>query len=576
MVVLKWFNDLRVGQKLALLTVALMVFLLFIWSTGYYFLNKSNSAVCVMHDEKVVALELISDCSLDAKKIESNIFAIILTTNPAENKVLLDSIKDNAQKFDGNLTKFEQMNQNDKTIQAVKDIRAVLTQYREARAKVFELANQNRNAEAYNLYVKEAKPLADDFMDKLANLSSVVRVEIEELDQQNGKYFVFANGIFIAIIIIAVIIGSWLAMFISNRIVKRLNDVIIFLERLAKGDFSVNVSAQSLADKSEFGDVSRAVDVMNKNIKALIKKIADMAEQLAASSEELTASSEQSAQASNQVAISITEVAQGAENQLALAHKANTVVDHISNAIRQVAGNTEVVSNSAGETAGTAKNGEASIKDAVTQMKTIEVKTNATATVIGELEDKSKQIGHIVEVISAIAGQTNLLALNAAIEAARAGEAGRGFAVVAEEVRKLAEQSQDAAKQITTLISEVQSKTDIAVTFMHDSKKEVDTGAGVVAEAGRNFNEIYQKVSQVAEQVHEISAAIEEITSGTNEVVNSVKEIDVESQKTAEQTQNISASTQEQSASIEEIASASQHLAKLATDLQHEIGKFKI
>ena len=575
MVVLKWFNDLRVGQKLALLTVALMVFLLFIWSTGYYFLNKSNNAD-VMHDEKVEALELISDCSLDAKKIESNIFAIMLAANPAENKVLLDSIKDNAQKFDGNLTKFEQMNQNDKTIQAVKDIRAVLTQYKEARAKVFELANQNRNAEAYNLYVKEAKPLVDDFMDKLANLSSVVRVEIGELDQQNEKDFIFANGIFIAIIIIAVIIGSCLAMFISNRIVKRLNDVIIFLERLAKGDFSVNVSAQSLADKSEFGDVSRAVDVMNKNIKALIKKIADMAEQLAASSEELTASSEQSAQASNQVAISITEVAQGAENQLSLAHKANTVVDQISNAIRQVAGNTEVVSNSAGETAGTAKNGEASIKDAVTQMKTIEVKTNATATVIGELEDKSKQIGHIVEVISAIAGQTNLLALNAAIEAARAGEAGRGFAVVAEEVRKLAEQSQDAAKQITTLISEVQSKTDSAVTFMNDSKKVVDTGAGVVAEAGRNFNEIYQKVSQVAEQVHEISAAIEEITSGTNEVVNSVKEIDVESQKTAEQTQNISASTQEQSASIEEIASASQHLAKLATDLQHEIGKFKI
>ena len=576
MVVLKWFNDLRVGQKLALLTVALMVFLLFIWSTGYYFLNKSNNAVSVMHDEKVVALELISDCSLDAKKIESNIFAIMLITNPAENKILLDSIKDNAQKFDGNLTKFEQMNQNDKTIQAVKDIRAVLTQYREARAKVFELANQNRNAEAYNLYVKEADPLVDDFMDKLAKLSSAVIVEIEELDQQNEKDFIFANGIFIAIIIIAVIIGSWLAMFISNRIVKGLNEVIIFLERLAKGDFSVNVSAQGLADKSEFGDVSRAVDVMNKNIKALIKKIADMAEQLAASSEELTASSEQSAQASNQVAISITEVAQGAENQLSLARKANTVVDHISNAIRQVAGNTEVVSNSAGETAGTAKNGEASIKDAVTQMKTIEVKTNATATVIGELEDKSKQIGHIVEVISAIAGQTNLLALNAAIEAARAGEAGRGFAVVAEEVRKLAEQSQDAAKQITTLISEVQSKTDSAVTFMHDSKKEVDTGAGVVAEAGRNFNEIYQKVSQVAEQVHEISAAIEEITSGTNEVVNSVKEIDVESQKTAEQTQNISASTQEQSASIEEIASASQHLAKLATDLQHEIGKFKI
>lgn len=102
-------------------------------------------------------------------------------------------------------------------------------------------------------------------------------------------------------------------------------------------------------------------------------------------------------------------------------------------------------------------------------MQTIEDKTNATASVIGELEGRSKQIGQIVEVISNIAAQTNLLALNAAIEAARAGEAGRGFAVVAEEVRKLAEQSQEAAKQITELINDVQTHTNSAVTFMNDS-----------------------------------------------------------------------------------------------------------
>lgn len=573
---MKWFDDMRVGQKIALLTGVLVIFLLFISGVGYYFLNKSNNAVSEMHDEKVVALEAISDASLYAKKIESNIFAIMLTTSDAEDKALMDSIKTNAKSFDENLTKFENMEQSEKTIAEVKAIRAVLAKYRDSRAKVFELANQNKNAEAYNLYMSDSKPLADDFMNKLTELSNGVKATIEELDKQNEKDFDFANFLFISIIVVAVIIGSLLGMLISKIIVRRLEEVILFLENLAKGDFSITVSKRGLNDKSEFGDVSRAVEVMTKNIRNLVKVISDMAEQLAASSEELTASSEQSAQASNQVAISVTEVAQGSENQLSLANKANDVVEQISKAIKQVAGNTEVVSDSAGETANTARSGETSIKQAVNQMKTIEIKTNATANVITELEDKSKQIGHIVEVISAIAGQTNLLALNAAIEAARAGEAGRGFAVVAEEVRKLAEQSQDAAKQITTLISEVQSKTDSAVTFMSDSKKEVDTGAEVVSEAGKSFNEIYQKVTNVAEQVHEISAAIEEITSGTNEVVNSVKEIDIECQKTAEQTQNISASTEEQSASIEEIASASQHLAKLATDLQHEMGKFKI
>ena len=113
-------------------------------------------------------------------------------------------------------------------------------------------------------------------------------------------------------------------------------------------------------------------------------------------------------------------------------------------------------------------------------MGVIEQKTNNTADVIGELESKSKQIGQIVSLISNIAEQTNLLALNAAIEAARAGQAGRGFAVVADEVRKLAEQSAHATKDITSLIAEVQFKTQSAVTFMNESKREVKIGSELV------------------------------------------------------------------------------------------------
>ena len=200
--------------------------------------------------------------------------------------------------------------------------------------------------------------------------------------------------------------------------------------------------------------------------------------------------------------------------------------------------------------------GEGAIKKAVSQMKIIEEKTNDTAMVVCELEEKSKQIGQIVDAISNISGQTNLLALNAAIEAARAGEAGRGFSVVAEEVRKLAEQSQNAAKQITGLINEVQMKTNSAVEFMVMGKKEVDAGTQVVSMAGSSFEEILGMVRVMTLQISEISKSIADITSGTQKMVQAVDTIDQEGKKASEQTQTISAATEEQSASTEEIASA--------------------
>lgn len=573
---MKWLNNLKVAQKLTVLVVVLLMALVVVGGIGYYFLNKTNETVDKLYNEKLIAIELIDENRISARRIETNIFALMLNTSETENKALLDEINKRAKQFDENLTVFEKMPVGDKALAQVREIRNNLEKYRFVRSKVIDLAMQNKNAEANALYSKEGKPLSEEFTKKLVALSKDTQKMAEEMNQQNKKDFAFARNFSLGVTAISIILGIFLAITITKRITSRLNDIVRFLEVVAKGDFTKTVSTESMEDQSEFGTVSRTVAEMNVNIKNLIKQLANTSEQLAASSEQLTASAEQSAQASNQVAISVTEVAQGAESQLNLAYDANSTVHDISKAISHVSKNAEILANSAEKTTKTAASGETAVKQAVMQMQVIEEKATATAEVIGELEDKSKQIGKIVDVIASIASQTNLLALNAAIEAARAGEQGRGFAVVAEEVRKLAEQSQEAAKNITQLIIEVQTKTNSAVSIMGEAKMEVDSGAKVVDVAGGSFGEILTMVRDMNNQIYEISSAIQQITSGSETVVVAVQEFETGSKKTSEQTQTISAATEEQSASVEEIASSSMHLAKMAEELQHAIGKFKV
>jgi methyl-accepting chemotaxis protein len=234
------------------------------------------------------------------------------------------------------------------------------------------------------------------------------------------------------------------------------------------------------------------------------------------------------------------------------------------------------MSGKAGATAQATVAGQSSVDRAISQMKNIGEEAQRAQGAAGDLEAGSRQIEVIVGLISSIAGQTNLLALNAAIEAARAGEQGRGFAVVAEEVRKLAEQSEQAARQIKELIGANDNNIRNVVGVIGNTIQEVDQGVNLVGQAGAGFGEIRTLVESVTRQVGEISKALGEIAVGSQRIVESMKSVESVSRNAAAEAQNVSAATEEQSASTEEIASASQALAKLAGELQTAMGKFRI
>jgi methyl-accepting chemotaxis protein len=198
------------------------------------------------------------------------------------------------------------------------------------------------------------------------------------------------------------------------------------------------------------------------------------------------------------------------------------------------------------------------------------------SSAISELAAKSDQIGAIVLTITGIAEQTNLLALNAAIEAARAGDQGRGFAVVAEEVRKLAEDSQRAAKEISDLIGAIQQETTSAVNVVEDGARRTEEGAAVVERTRAAFERIGTSVDDMSARIEQIAAVSQQIAASTNTMQQGISEVAAVAEESSASTEEVSASSEQTSASAQEIAASAQELSSSAEMLNRLVAQFKL
>ncbi len=388
---------------------------------------------------------------------------------------------------------------------------------------------------------------------------------------------IIQSVIFLVILLILLVV---FALYMGNRIANPIKLITDEIQRMASGDFKIQEDTPEKKklekDRSEIGVMSDAENILHHSIRELMEKISQTTAYVASASEELTASAGQAADASEMVAESCTNVAGSCNDQM-------SVVSDAADEVESFASNMDEFSETIGSfgeaiksTNEAASTGGSEIQKAVTQMVEIESSVTNTSNVVSGLGSQLQTIGSIVDTISDIAEQTNLLSLNASIEAARAGEAGKGFAVVADEIRKLADESNIAAAQITDLINSIQTRSNEAVDAMNEGLSIVKSGSEVVSRSGSTFNEIVTMVSNVSAQAMHMEEIVRELSSGTDRIKNHIAEIDSMSRNVAEETGNVSAASEEQTASAHEIAEASDRLAQTAQELQEFVQHFEL
>ncbi|MGN5291274.1 methyl-accepting chemotaxis protein [Aeromonas sp. 11P] len=548
-------SSMTIGKKLTAGFAVLGLMVAFIGGFSLLEFSNMNRAAIGFTDSILPAVNRTNDIGDSISELRRYELALFLVASDPQKRAeyrttaaqLVERLKQ--QVIDHDKTIWAQDVEERRTFDMVKTDWA---SYLALHEQVKQLQDSGLMSEAQTVFMAQGIPLYNNLHKSVAEL---IRIN-HGYATESRKVVVASYDSAKLSVTIALVIGLILVVVLSVVLTRQIRDPLIMLarqaQRIANGDLGQGELQQWIRDsrfnRDELGQLGSAINRMQGSLSDLVSEIAGSVSQLSSAVEEVSAISSQSASG---MAIQQNEVSQVA-----------TAMNEMQSTVNEVARNTTDAMSAAKDASRTSAAGSEVVRSSITSIEEVSVKIEQAGTVVQQLEADSANISVVLDVIRDIAGQTNLLALNAAIEAARAGEQGRGFAVVADEVRSLAQRTQDSTAEISKMIELLQSRAAEAGNAMQLSRHQMQESVGLARDAGTSIETINGAVVRITDMNTLIATATEEQNAVTEELNRSIV--------------NIHNAADENAQGAHQIAQACVELSKLANTLHHMTQRFTL
>ncbi|SHI10429.1 methyl-accepting chemotaxis protein [Clostridium intestinale] len=582
-----FFKNVKLTQKISLLSISFLIFLTIIGVTSVKQLTVLNNKIMELNEQRVAPIIKLENIKSDIEYIRYEGNSLMDASDDDEKKTIKDAIATKVSDIDEALLEykddedFSSLFSNYDAFIAAKD---TFVENAEQRGLI-----QQNGAHLEGQIPPESQDGAGGAPNNMQAFDEAKIALVESFDEVINNHVLEAQNtyqdskadykktvmILISIVVICIVISLLLSIVIIRLIIVPVKKVTGKLKEVSEsnGDLTQRINYES---KDEIGQLSKSFDLFMDKLQSIIKEVASSAEVIESSSGQLSKATAITTESLEEISKTVVDISGGASDGAASAEETTAGLSEAarfseaaSDASRKTAYNSKKVKESA-------EDGANKIDEIVSSITNIASSSKEVSVIINELDYSSRKIGDIIKIITSISEQTNLLALNAAIEAARAGEAGKGFNVVSDEIRKLADESSKAARDIYELVKDNQLKSASAVTSVNQVEERVAKGVEKASEVGESIQNIIKNVNEIVVEIEQIDKANVQQVESTKEIEQAINNIALSSNEIASGTENISSSIEEQLKTMNGIEKTTEDLLEMSRRLSKITSGFKV